>query len=97
MRQSLLGGAGATPASPRANLGATNASMLEWGVRPAFLPRQVSAQCVGGLLRVSRPRSPSLKPAGGWADQVKAPGYNLFYLDLETDALARLRALRTSP
>ncbi|MEI9963752.1 MAG: DUF3089 domain-containing protein [Caulobacteraceae bacterium] len=93
----LLGAATTAPAPREANLGAANASQLEWGVRPAFLPRQVSAQCVEGLLQVSRPRSPSLKPAGGWADRLKAAPYNPFYLDLEADALARLKALRADP
>ena len=92
----LLGAASPAEAPRKANLGAANASMLEWGVRPAFLPRQVSAQCAGGLLQVSHPKSPTLKPAGGWADRLKAPGYNLFYLDLEADSRARLAALYRS-
>ena len=86
-----------TLAPERENLGAANATALEWGLRPAFLPHQVSAQCEGGLLRISRPSSPELKPAGGWADRLKAPGYQLFYADLEADALARLKALQGTP
>ena len=31
-------------------------------------------------------------PQGGWADLRKAPGYNLFYADLEADAQARVAA-----
>src|SRR5581483_7299377 len=50
------------------NRGAVNASEIEWGARPAFLPREVTAQCVGGLLIVSRPRSPSLRLPGNWLD-----------------------------
>ena len=89
----LLGAATEAPASPKDNLGAANATDLEWGLRPAFMPRQVSAQCQGGVLWASRPKSSSLKATGGWADRLKAPGYSLFYADLEADARARLQAL----
>lgn len=86
----LVGAATETEAEARLNLGAANATGLEWGTRPAFLSRQVSARCEGGLLRVSKPRSPSLRPAGSWADRKKAPPYNLFYADIEADAQARV-------
>jgi hypothetical protein len=72
------------------NLGAANATGLEWGVRPAFMARQVGARCVGGVLRVSRPRSAAFKKTGSWADRKKAPGFNLFYADIEADAKRRL-------
>ncbi|MBQ1540700.1 DUF3089 domain-containing protein [Caulobacter sp. CCUG 60055] len=81
----------------RANLGAANVSGLEWGTRPAFLVRQVSTQCVGGVLRVSKPKSPSLKESGGWADRLKEPAFNLFYADLEADAQARVASLLNLP
>ena len=93
----LLGSATAEAAPERDNLGAANATDLEWGLRPAFLPRQVGARCSGGLLWVSRPHSPTLKSAGGWADRLKAPGYNLFYADLDADARARVQALSRDP
>jgi hypothetical protein len=80
-------------APARMHAGAANATGLEWGARPAFLARQVSAQCDGGVLRVSSPRSASLKPSGSWTEQRMAPGYNLFYADLESDAGARVAAL----
>lgn len=80
-------------APARLNLGAANASDFEWGARPAFLNRQVSAVCKQGILRVSRPPSPSLKDSGGFTAQLKEPGYNLFYADEEADALGRLAAL----
>lgn len=89
----LLGAVTSAPAPARLNLGSANATDLEWGARPAFLSRQVSARCEGGILRVSRPRSPSLKPARSWADRRKVPGYNLFYANLEADAKARVAAL----
>jgi hypothetical protein len=92
----LLGAANDADAPARLNLGAANASGLEWGVRPGFMVRQVGARCVGGILRVSRPRSASLLPQGSWAERLRAPGYNLFWADLEADALARTAAWKKS-
>lgn len=89
----LTGAADTVLAGAKANLGAANASGLEWGARPAFLPRQVSAQCKAGVLRVSGPASPSLVLASAWADRLKAPPYNLFYADLEADAKGRVATL----
>jgi hypothetical protein len=86
----LLGKASGEPAPARLNEGAANATELEWGARAAFLPRQVSAQCVGGVLRVSRPRSSSLRPAGGWPDKLKERPYNPFFADIEADAMKRV-------
>lgn len=90
----ILGAVSDKTAPVRLHLGAANATGLEWGARPAFMARQVSARCEGGVLRVTRPRSASLRPTGNWADRRKAPGFNLFYADLETDAKARLAAWR---
>jgi hypothetical protein len=88
----LLGAASDADAPPRLNLGAANATGLEWGARPGFMVRQVGARCIGGILRVSRPRSASLRPQGSWAEHLRAPPYNLFWADLEADALARVAA-----
>jgi hypothetical protein len=89
----LLGSISESPAPARLNLGAANATGLEWGARPGFLARQVSAQCQGGVLFVSRPRSASLQKQGSWADRRRVPGFNLFYADLEADAEARVAPL----
>jgi hypothetical protein len=89
----LTGSTAVPAASERDNLGAANATGLEWGLRPAFLAHQVSAECDGGLLRLSRPSSPSLQRAGSWAERRKSPPYNLFYADIEADAEARVEAL----
>jgi hypothetical protein len=86
----LLGVRSDAKAPARLNLGAANASELEWGVRAAFMPRQVSAQCVNGILRVSRPRSGSLRPASAWPDKFKVPPYNAFFADIEADAMKRV-------
>lgn len=86
----LLGAQTEQDAPAKLNLGAANATELEWGARPAFLPRQVSARCVGGVLRVSHPRSSTLRPSRRWPDKYKAPGNNLFFADLEADAMKRV-------
>ncbi len=88
----LLGAQTDQLAPRRDNLGAANATDLEWGARPGYLPHEVSAQCREGLLWVSRARSPTLKAVGGWAERQKPAGYNLFYADLEADARERIRA-----
>ena len=88
-----LTGSADHPAAPeRANLGAANATRLEWDARPALLPHQVEAKCQGGLLRTSRPRAPSLRRTGGWAQRLEAPPFNLFWADLEADSVARVAA-----
>ena len=89
----LFGGVVDGQAPARLNLGATNATGLEWGARPAFLSRQVGARCERGVLRVTRPKSTSFQATGSWTDRRKVPGYNLFYADLEADASARVEAL----
>jgi hypothetical protein len=93
----ILGSATSALAPDRLNKGAANASGMEWGVRPAFMPRQVSAQCIDGYLRVSTPTSPSLRPSGNWTDRLKAPPFNLFYADEEADAKGRVAALAREP
>lgn len=86
----LLGVVTERPAPARLHLGAANATGLEWGARPAFMARQVATRCEGGVLRVTRPKSSSLQQRGDWADRRKAPGFNLFYADIEADAKERL-------
>ncbi|HEX8568569.1 MAG TPA: DUF3089 domain-containing protein [Caulobacteraceae bacterium] len=88
----LLGAVGEQVAPASAHHGAANATRLEWGLRPAFLKREVAARCEGGVLRITRPDSPSLRRSGGWAERLRAPPFNLFYADLEADAEARIAA-----
>jgi hypothetical protein len=90
----ILGMVTDAPAPARLHKGAANATGLEWGARPAFMARQVSAQCQGGVLRVSHPKSASLRRTGSWANRRKVPAYNLFYADLEADAQGRAAAWR---
>jgi Protein of unknown function (DUF3089) len=92
----LLGEESEAEAPPRLNLGAANATGLEWGARPGFMARQVGARCEAGILRVTRPRSALLRPSGGWADHLRAPAYNLFWADVEADAEARTGAWLSS-
>jgi hypothetical protein len=89
----ILGATTDAPAPARLNLGAANATGLEWDARPAFLARQVGAHCQDGLLLVTRPKSAAFARNGSWTDRRKVPGYNLFYADLEADALARVANL----
>ncbi len=76
----------------RESRGATNATNLEWGARPAFQRRLVAAECRDGILWRSRLNSESFRDAGSWADQRSIPPYNLFYADVEADAVLRLSA-----
>ncbi|MBA3810260.1 MAG: DUF3089 domain-containing protein [Caulobacteraceae bacterium] len=91
----ILGAATDADAPARLNLGAANATGLEWETRPAFMVRQAGARCDGGVLRVTRPRSASLRPSGAWAERLKVPPYNIFYANLEADAVRRVAAWRT--
>lgn len=75
---------------PRRHLGGANATGLEWGVRPAILDRLVSAQCRAGLLRHSDTATESFSNAGSWSERRKTRPYNLFFADIQADALARL-------
>lgn len=93
----LLGAVSNAVAPARLNVGAANATGLEWGARPAFLTRQVGAHCENGVLRITRAKSQAFKATGSWADRQKAPGYNLFYADLEADAERRVKALLADP
>ena len=76
--------------APRRHLGAANATGLEWGLRPAFIDRQVGAVCREGFLRNTRLNTESFRENRSWANRRKATPYNLFYADIEADVLARL-------
>ncbi len=78
----------------RQNRGATNATGLEWGARPALQARQIATQCRGGILFHTEPDSESFRHRGRWTERRKSRPYNLFYGDIETDAEARLAAWR---
>lgn len=93
----ILGAQTDAPAPARLHLGAANATGLEWGVRPAFLARKIRAHCEHGILRISRPKSPSLRLSGDWADRRKVANFNLFYADIEADVRSRLNAWRARP
>lgn len=75
----------------RRSQGATNATGLEWGTRPALMAREIATQCRDGLLRYTEPDLESFRERGSWADRRKARPYNLFYGDIEADVDARLR------
>jgi hypothetical protein len=90
----LLGARNEIRAAAKLNLGAANATGLEWGSRPSLLKRQVWAQCENGLLHTGKPKSTSLRDSGSWTDRRKVDGFNLFWADIEADAQARVAALR---
>lgn len=82
-------------AEARRHRGATNATDLEWGARPALMAREVSARCRDGLLRTTQPDLESFKPQGSWSERRKSQPYNLFYGDLEHDVQVRLDAWKS--
>jgi hypothetical protein len=81
-------------AEARQHNGATNATGLEWGARPALTGRLISTACRGGLLWHSAPEADFLTAGGSWADRRKIVPYNLFYGDVERDMGVRLAAWR---
>ncbi|MBW8881318.1 MAG: DUF3089 domain-containing protein [Asticcacaulis sp.] len=90
----LLGTATGQEADAKHALGATNATGLEWGTEPPLTVHKVSARCLGGLLFVDKPGSPSFRDDGTWEQQRKVNSYNLFYGDLEADMQARWQAFQ---
>ena len=78
------------PVPERRHLGAANATDIEWGLRPAFIDRSIASQCRDGLLWHTPARSESFRQWSGWTARRKAQPYNLFYADIEADALRRL-------
>lgn len=92
----LSGGTTTDPAESKQSLGATNATGLEWGTTPALIMRKVSARCLGGLLFVNKPNSPSFEDGGSWEDKRKVNPYNLFYGDLQEDIRARWLAFHAA-
>jgi hypothetical protein len=90
----VIGAASPERVPARRHLGASNATGLEWGVRPAFLDRLIETQCRDGLLRQTTPSSEAFREVGDWADRRKARQYNLFYADIEADVEARIAAWR---
>lgn len=91
----VSGRADAVAVPARQHLGATNATGLEWGARPAFIDRLVATQCRDGLLRHTEPKTESFRAVGSWADRRKVRPFNLFYADVEADVQARLDAWRS--
>ncbi len=86
----VTGSTDTAPVEARLHQGATNATGLEWGVRPALMTREIATQCRGGLLRHTEPRTESFRETGDWSDRRKSRPYNLFYGDIEADVQARM-------
>jgi len=92
----VTGSTDTSPVDARRQQGATNATGLEWGARPALITRLISTRCHDGLLRYSEPNSESFRETGSWADRRKSRPYNLFYGDIEADVQTRLMAWRAA-
>ena len=92
----VTGSTDGAPVDARRHQGATNATGLEWGARPALITRAIATQCRGGLLRHTRPEGESFHATGSWSDRRKSQQYNLFYGDIEADAQTRLMAWRAA-
>ena len=86
----VTGSTDTAPVEARLHQGATNATGLEWGARPALMAREIATQCRDGLLRYTDPQTESFRETGSWSDRRKSRPYNLFYGDIEADILARL-------
>lgn len=93
----VTGSTDTAPVEARLHRGATNATGLEWGARPALLAREVATQCRGGVLRHTQPSQESFRASGSWADRRKSRPYNLFYGDIEADVEARLAIWSARP
>jgi hypothetical protein len=90
----VTGSTDTAPVEARLHQGATNATGLEWGVRPALMAREIATQCRGGLLRHTELKTESFRETGNWADRRKSRPYNLFYGDIEADVQARIAVWR---
>jgi len=86
----VTGSTDTDPVAARLHQGATNATGLEWGARPALMAREIATQCRGGLLRHTAQKTESFRETGGWEDRRKSRPYNLFYGDIEADVQARM-------
>lgn len=93
----VTGSTDTAPVPARQHQGATNATGLEWGVRPALMAREIATQCRGGLLRYTEVKTESFRETGSWSDRRKSRPYNLFYGDVEADVLARLAVWQRRP
>lgn len=83
-----------TPKTGREDhLGASSATGLSMGERPAVIEKAVSVSCENGIALTSRPSQNWLRRAKYFGNQWKPKGYNLFYRDLQVNAESRLVAL----
>lgn len=86
----VTGSTDTAPVEARSHRGATNATGLEWGARPALMAREMATQCRDGLLRHTPPQRESFREQGDWSERRMARPYNLFYGDIEADVQTRL-------
>lgn len=80
-------------APDRMHRGGAAAEGLELDETPSAMANQTGAQCQNGVLMVDQPRANALRRAGRLAEDRRVPDFNLFYMDLAQNALARSQAL----
>ena len=79
-----------TAAAPRRqHRGGASATGLTPQESPAILPTAVATQCHNGALAVSRPKENQLRRGSGIGTRFKSPDFNIFYADIEANALLR--------
>lgn len=83
-------------APARLHRGGAAAEGLAPGDHPSPLANQTGAQCQNGLLMVERPRSAALRRPDRLAEDRRVPPFNLFYADIEADAVRRMELLQAT-
>lgn len=82
-----------TYAPAESHIGAASATGIGFGARPPKLAHAVGAKCVRGILVVDTPRQTYLRRSAWYGAKWKAQPFNLFYFDLEANAVLRTAAL----
>jgi hypothetical protein len=75
------------------HVGAASATGIGFGARPPKLARAIGAKCERGVLIVDSPRQTYLRRSAWYGAKWKAQPFNLFYFDLEENAVLRTEAL----
>lgn len=81
-------------APARLHRGGAAAEGMTPGDNPSPLANQTGAQCQNGLLMVERPRSRTQRRPDRLAEDRRVPPFNLFYADIEADAVRRMGLLQ---
>lgn len=82
-----------TYVSPERHIGAASATGIGFGARPPKLAHAIGARCERGILVVDTPRQTYLRRSAWYGAKWKAQPFNLFYFDLEENAVLRAATL----